>query len=302
MKEANRLTLKRILYGGNAMGFTLIELIITMAVTAIIGAAIVSNYMVQQRTATVNQQVNQMQQQLRGSIYLMEGDIRKAGFDPSKTGSFGVTNVQRWSIGTDATAATATASGSPSITVNFDTDSNGTVDNDETFIYRLFDDNGDNIIDLARIYYDDGAAAWKGGLVAEGFQAIGFAYAVDADNDGELDRTAGNNIIWAVDSDNDNVLDTNLDTDDNGVIDADDDSSGDGSITSADGAAGNIGTVPVTSIRAVRVWLLARTDIQDPDFDNPQTYVVGDRVLGPFNDGLRRRLLVRAIDCRNTAY
>ncbi len=276
-------------------GFTLLELLIAIIVTSIVGVAIVSNSISQQRAAANVQQVAQMQQQLRGAIYIMERDIRMAGYDPAETRNFGVTDVQRWSVEADQTVAAPDLSiaSSPSLTVIEDTNENGALDDIAT-TYCLYDDNNDTVRDLAR---ETGGVRQ---LLAESIDAIGFAYAIDNNDDGLLDRTPNGNIIWGVDTNNDNSLDTNIDTDDNGVIDVND-AAGDLFITSADNAAGVIAPpAPLNSIRMVRVWLLARAQARDPKYTDTNQYVVGDRIIAPaIGDQFRRRLMVRSIEFRN---
>ena len=290
-----------------AGGFTLIELLIAMVVTAVMGTAMVANYVSQQQASTMVRQVAQMQQQLRGAMYVMEQDVRIAGYDPQESGLFGITNIQRWSITDLDTKPAASKEGSPSVMLTYDwspgspgTSEDGLL-NEPMLAYRLFDETSDGILDLVRDAYDEDGNIERQ-LVAEGIEAIGFAYAFDNDGNGELDRTAAGNIIWAVDSDNDNLLDTNLDANDDGVIDLEDDTDGDGRITAGDSALAT--PVPVDRIRTVRIWLLARARSGSRGFTNQGEFVlVGDRVVpeqeGGFNDNIRRRLLVRTVDCRN---
>ncbi len=283
-------------------GFTLVELLIAMTVTVLLGAAMVTNYISQERTSTITRQVAQMQQQLRGAMFIMEQDIRIAGYTPNRAAGFGVTNVQRWSITVDNNVSIPSADGSPSLRVAYDWGGSGIYDddgipNEPQPAYRLFDDGGDGIFDLT---LDN--VTLNRQLVAEGIEAIGFAYAFDANGDGNLDRSGGN-IIWAVDSDNDNKLDTNLDTNGDGVIDLKDDKNDDRFITPLDG--GGLATpVLVRNIRMVRIWLLARARTASVDFSNTNQYIqVGDQIVpnrdGGFNDSIRRRLLVRTVQCRN---
>lgn len=289
-------------------GFTLVEVIIAMAVSAIIGMAVVLNATSQQEAATAVREIAKMQQQLRGAMYIMEQDIRIAGYDPEESGLFGVTNVQRWIITDDTTPSAVNAAGSPSLTVAYDWDpanatntANGLQD-DPMPAYRLFDDNNDGIFDLVR----DDDNGFNRQLVAEGMDAIGFAYAFDNDGDGALDRTGAGNIIWAVDSDNNNLLDTNLDANDDGVIDLNDDTDGDYLITPGDSATGGFAVqINPNRIRMVRLWLLARAGSASRNYSNQGlSFLVGDQVVpnqaGGFTDNVRRRLLVRTVDCRNT--
>ncbi|GAG11101.1 unnamed protein product, partial [marine sediment metagenome] len=58
-------------------------------------------------------------------------------------------------------------------------------------------------------------------------------------------------------------------------------------------------------IRAVRIWMLARTGRGDDKFANTRTYTVGSKVITPNtdanlnNDNLRMRLLETTVKCRN---
>jgi type IV pilus assembly protein PilW len=63
-------------------GFTLIELMITLAMTGIIVAAVYSVYTVQSRAYGKQEQVADIQQTLSAAVFLMTQDIRMAGFQP----------------------------------------------------------------------------------------------------------------------------------------------------------------------------------------------------------------------------
>jgi type IV pilus assembly protein PilW len=290
-------------------GFTLIEVLVAMTVMAIVTMPLASSYFTQKRAAARVRQTAQMQQQLRGAVYAMERDIRLQGFYDATANKdliddFGVIDVRRYTITDADTAPTANGAGWPSLSLTSDWNTDNPslsmdgAQNDPVVSYRLFDETGDGIFELAR---DVGATRT---LLSENIQAIGFAYAYDGDNasdsDGQLDRTAAGNIRWAVDTNNDNLLDTNLDTNDDGVIDLADDSDGNLLITSADNAAGALpALVPVTNIRMVRVWLLARAPRQTTNYTNSNSYVVGDRIVAGNNDGFMRRALDRVIVARN---
>jgi type IV pilus assembly protein PilW len=129
--------------------------------------------------------------------------------------------------------------------------------------------------------------------VVENVTAVGFAYAFDADDDGSIDTSAGGNILWAIDSDltdTDNRLDKYLDTNDDGIISIDDDAAG----------ANLASPVDLDRIRAVRMWILARTGREDRDFADTITYVVANQRVNA-NDGNRHYLLTTTVKCRNMA-
>jgi type IV pilus assembly protein PilW len=263
----------RLFHIGTAQdGFTLIELMIALVIATILGIAMVTNFVSQQRSSAIVRQVANMQQQLRGAMFILEQDIRIAGYDPQGAGLFGVFDVGRRNIVT----GDLDLEGSPSLTVAFDwspgnlaTNDNGLLD-EPAPTYRL-QDNGNGSTDLVRVV---------GGnvqLLAENIEAFSLAYAYD-NGDGTLARSGGE-VIWAADTINDNRLDTR-------VIEGDDDEP-------------LAEVVTLDRVRSVRIWLLARAQDQSPGFVNTEIYQVGGDALPPFMDGFRRRLLVRTIDIRN---
>lgn len=63
-------------------GFTLVELLIAMVVSGFVIAALYSAYVVQQKHALAQEQVSEMQQNIRAGLNHLIREIRLAGFDP----------------------------------------------------------------------------------------------------------------------------------------------------------------------------------------------------------------------------
>ncbi len=275
----------------NKKGLTLIELLVAMAITGIVAGAIFTAFQSQQKGYLIQEQAAEMQQNLRAAMDFMVRDIRMAGYSQGAPG-FGITDIcprdKTYTID-----VTITGNGAFEFTADFD--DNGTLSGGETISYSVYDspvDAPDGINDLGR---NSGAGRQ---LVAENIEALGFAYAFDADGDGNLDTySAGGNqaVIWAVDSDGDNNLDRNLDTNGDGNID-ENDGPGAGGNGLIGGAA--IADVALQDIRAVRIWMLARTRHGDNSFLNTKTYTVGNKVITP-NNNLRMKLLETTVKCRN---
>jgi len=271
-------------------GFTLIELLVAMTIASVVGIAILTNFISQQRAATIVREVAQMQQQLRGATYIIEHDFRLTGYNPEKRDAFGVMDVKRdsvekatWggAVNTFFTTAYDWSFGNPA------TNGNGLRD-EPRFTYGLFDLTGNGVTDLVRVEDIDlpNRQLAHVQLVAENIEAMGFAFAYSAGG-GNLARDAGNNIIWAVDTNNDNMLDSRLD--------------GIGGTT----ALGE--NIPRESIRMARIWLLARARSDSPGYINTERYVLGDQVIDYAKifeetgtaDRFRRRLLERTIEFFN---
>ena len=74
----------------NNAGFTLIELLIAMAISGVVLGGIYQAYTNQMRVNNTQNQVVDMQQNVRVAMYFMERDIRLAGFNPTGTADVGI--------------------------------------------------------------------------------------------------------------------------------------------------------------------------------------------------------------------
>ena len=271
-------------------GHTLVELLIAMLVAMIVMGAVYSIYHVQLREHGNQSLILKARQNIRSALIITEQQIRMAGFDPDDSGLFGITDVRRF----DLIGTHADDQGQPALTFTRDINENGN-----------FDGGGEQVRFCIRQEADSGKKylAWNMGSgrfpLAETIEALGFAYAVDQDKDGLPDKcTAGEHFIWAVDSDNDNRLDINLDTNCDGDIDQQDDQNNDSRINSADGSSLNP-PIGLDCIKAVRFWMLTVTDRRIEKHDVTQTFVVGDQVYKPSDDGRFREVLEMTVLCRN---
>ena len=70
-------------YLGNTAGFTLVELMITLVISGFIVAAIYSAYVTQQRVYLAQEQVAEMQQNIRAAADILTREVRMAGYDPT---------------------------------------------------------------------------------------------------------------------------------------------------------------------------------------------------------------------------
>ena len=281
-------------------GFSLVELLIAMAVASIIMGVIYNTYQAQQRSYTAQHLAVEMQQNIRAAMSLIKREIRMAGYDPIT--SDGIDNDLDTNVDeSDETSNAGILSAAGNfIEFSFDNDRDGSVDtvSNEHLTYRFTtgDADLDGIADagaesLSRI--DAGGGATE--VIAYDIEGIAFAYAFDNGVDGQLAISPGGNVIWAMDTDDppDGKLDTVLDTDDDGDIDAAD-------------APGGLPLVPAfwtiavdkDDIRAVRIWMLARSRVPIRGFSDNNSYVVGAARVNA-NDGFQRRLLVDTVNCRN---
>jgi type IV pilus assembly protein PilW len=67
----------------NKGGYTIVELLVGIAISGIFLTAIYSAYFTQQRSTLAQEQVSAMQRNLRSAMYFMEKEIRMAGCDPT---------------------------------------------------------------------------------------------------------------------------------------------------------------------------------------------------------------------------
>lgn len=155
-------------------GFTVVELLVTMAISGVVMAGIYTTFFSQQQTYLTQTEVAAMHQNLRAALFNLKREIRMAGYNPEGTADTGIL-----SAGTD------------SIQVGMDlTDDAGTGDPDgdagdadETVTYSLSDTDGNGVTDLAR--------QTGGGTVmaAQQIDALNFVY---LDGDGAQTATLDN--------------------------------------------------------------------------------------------------------------
>ena len=265
-------------------GHTLVELMVAMAIAAILVTAIFQVYHVRQNSHFKQQLAVEMQQNIRAAISLLKREVRMAGFDPAAND--GVDNNGDLAIDNEAESAGTgiRTAGRHMIQITFDLNGDIDVDSSENVTYafaKKYDANADGIADSggAPLGRRTGDGPLTG--VAENIQAVGFAYAFDHDQDGYLDTddgTINGKIIWAYDSnpeDENSLLTTNIA---NGLPLA--------------------GPVSLSDIRAVRIWILSRTKVPVRGYSDSRTYDVGDRTIVS-SDRYQRRLIRTTVYCRN---
>ncbi len=266
-------------------GITLIELLVALGISSLLLAGIYRTFINQQKTFVVQEQVADMQQNMRAAIDHMMKEIRMAGFGnlskvmPVTIGITTYNNVVNWNTPTagaltilSATGGIATLTASASegqnqITVSTLTDASGnslfdtgnkkyiSVGGLESYVITSID-NGTKTITL------NGSLAYNHPLETPVFNIRALSYQV-----------ASVNGIPTL------LRDENM---------------GDGALPQADGidnlqftyldAAGNPTANP-PDIRIIRVTLTARAERQDPDLKN--------------GDGYRRRQIASNIHLRN---
>lgn len=282
-------------------GFTLIELMISLAAASIVTAGIYGFYHVQQKSHVTQQLVIEMQQNIRATMSLMKREIRMAGYDPWAVD--GIDNDLLNGVDDPAEPAGSgfTAAARNMVAFDWDMNANGAIEttgSGEQIIYSLQpteDTDFDGIADngSAPLERDLGGATMPASM-ADDIEAVGFAYAFDDDADGNLDVSPNGNVIWAFDSDADSDLDTILDTNDDGLINTADTPGGSALVPAFSATEISFG-----NIKAVRIWLLGRTRSPIRGHQENRIYVVGDRRVNTAGDNFQRRLLVETIFCRN---
>lgn len=255
-------------------GFTSIELLIALVTGIVVLAGIYTAYNSQQKTHAKEQQVVDAEQNVRGAAHFMVREIRLAGMDETGMAGAGFVIAGPHSIqftldfhdgavrGGDGDVNDANENITYRFSAGEDADANGFADTGAASIKRFAGGNDD---------------------IADDIHAVGFAYAFDDDEDGELDFVDGNGNalldageeIWAYDSDADGNLDWNNDT-----------------------GAFLPSTIGYDKIRAVRIWILSRTRNSLRGYFGSKNFVVGDKFV-IVDDNFQYRFLTTTVKCRN---
>lgn len=175
------------------LGFTLLELLVALSVSAIIMTAVYAAYRSQQKSYVIQEEVAALQQNLRTAIFFMSNQIREAGCNPSDT------DINRPGIltaGVDEIHFTADLRGNTSSTTPNDPDGD-TDDPYENVTYSLYTSGG---IQNLGIQSTDGATVQP---VIENVDALNFVYLQEdgtrLDDDGAGNVTTNISNIRSVD-------------------------------------------------------------------------------------------------------
>ena len=141
----------------NKDGFTLIELMIAMAISTVVMAAIYSAQKSQLKSHITQQKVVEMQQNARAAMYVMEREIKMSGYDPDRSQDAEITAADD-----DTIAFTISA-----ISDGIDNDGDGDIDTADS-------DGGE----VQTITYSIGGQDLQrnGAVVAESIEVLDFIY------------------------------------------------------------------------------------------------------------------------------
>ncbi len=153
----------------NRKGITLIELLVAFVICGILVAAIYRVFVAQTRAYAVQDQVVEVQQNIRTAMEVLLRDLRMAGYDNDSLSS-------KINIATPITPA------DHSVTLNYEYDDTHRYE----VIYSVM--NG-NLTRQLTIYPDVGPSTSTTDTILENVDALDFTYGLDTNNDGEMDGT-----------------------------------------------------------------------------------------------------------------
>ena len=134
-------------------GFSLIELLMAVAIAGVVVGGIYSVYLTQQKSYLAQQEIVALQQSLRAAMQLMERDIRMAGYTPYEESSAGIQTANTNAIRFTLDIHDGVDNDSDGRTDEFDEIGNGdddTADIGEDITYFRADPDGDGVFDLYR--------------------------------------------------------------------------------------------------------------------------------------------------------
>lgn len=245
-------------------GFTLVELMVTLVISSIIVMALYSAYILQQRSYYTQDQVVEMQQNLRAGITSMITELRLAGYDPE--GNSKATIVAAYhdafvftaDLNEDGCILCATGTVDSSLC---DSSCPGTSSENEWMGFDRYTAS-DGVMSLGR------SVASSAMLTTTDKGTPGAPHYENLNHRPIADNIENIEFFYLFE----------------------------------DGTSST--TTPATTkyqdIRAVRVSLLARSAIPDRKYTNTDTYTTASGVVwDPVDDNYRRRLLITQVDLRN---
>lgn len=249
-------------------GFTLVELLIGMVAGIILLGSLYIIFKAQLKSYNLQTQYISMQNNIRIAISSMAKEIRMTGYNPKGTAF--------------STISAINTANEYEISFAYDKNQDGTIESNEIITYQLkssddTDNNGIADNGATMLIRKIGATTQP---LADNIEAIGFAYAFteNTDNNQLAYNSTGinKNILWCIPNSN---YWYNLDINDDGLVNQLDDTNHDNIINIA-----NTG-IPVlyNNIRAIKIWILVRSEHPDNSFIDNNSYVVGKYIITPKN-------------------
>jgi len=109
----------------NSVGFTLVELLVTLAVSGVLLTAVTQLFISSNKMYTVQEQVLRIQQEVRSGLDMLARDIRMSGYDPTDS----------------ASNAGFTTANSTNLRIQYDFDEDGVCNKDREYQYSSDDQN-----------------------------------------------------------------------------------------------------------------------------------------------------------------
>jgi len=269
-------------------GFTLVELLIGMVAGILLLGSLYIIFKAQLKSYNLQSQYIGMQNNIRIALTSMAKEIRMAGYDPKGTAFSSASPIQIAKEYEFSFAYDKNQDGviEPNEVITYqlkstdDTDNNGIADNGATMLIRKVGTNSQPL--------------------ADDVEAIGFAYAFteNTDNNQLAYNSTGinKNIYWCIPY---NGYWYNLDINDDGLINKLDDINNDNIID----IANTNKPVVYNNIRAIKIWLLIRSEHPDESFIDNNSYIVGKYIITPKNNDTdkhyRHWLLTITVKLRN---
>lgn len=274
-------------------GFTLIEVLIAMAVIGIVLGGIYAAYTGQVRTFNTQEQIVDMQQNIRVASYFLERELRMAGLDP--TGNAGAGFV-------------VAAADTINVTMDFTGGAGDGIDDDGDGLpnegFDGVDSDGDLLVD------EPDEAEWYNASTADPNEDISYRLSNDADGDGineglptenndgstcNLERRSSAAGAWQ-------VVAANIDALNFTYLGVDPTNNACGESCQWDPA-----TDDPRDIRTVQITIVARAGAfvrtLSRQFTNTTTYYnqppFNQIILPPQNDNFRRIRMTTSVRCRN---
>ncbi len=270
----------------NEQGFTLLEMMIAVLISAVVMIAIYLTFASQEKSQITQKQITEMQQNIRAAMHIMSNEIRLAGHDKSleRNAEAGLIEAGPGRIRFDMDICLTDGTPYP-----YYIDVNGTPNDPSDDVEG--DPDGDTDGPNEDVTY-------------------GFDKADDADGDGMIDNPSADFEKLLLKRETCPTENKSDKTKCSGLqpfaefiqgvrftyFD------GAGNVIAGTKSGGFLTDTQMSNVRTVRLAILGRTKRDIREIPDTETYDMsgdGSFVVGPFNDTFRRRLLITTIKCRN---